>query len=48
MRKPEETDRDFFAKVDDDTYTFEVDGQGRITSMILHADGRDIPLKRID
>lgn len=43
-----ETDRDFFAKVDDDAYTFEVDGQGRVTSMTLHADGRDIPLKRID
>jgi CubicO group peptidase (beta-lactamase class C family) len=43
-----ETDRDFFAKVDDDTYTFEVDGQGRITSMTLHVDGKDIPLKRID
>jgi CubicO group peptidase (beta-lactamase class C family) len=43
-----ETDRDFFAKGNDDAYTFEVDGLGRITSMTLHADGRDIPLKRID
>jgi CubicO group peptidase (beta-lactamase class C family) len=43
-----ESDRDFFAKGNDDVYTFEVDGQGRITSMTLHADGRDIPLKRID
>jgi CubicO group peptidase (beta-lactamase class C family) len=43
-----ETDRDFFAKGNDDAYTFQVDGQGRITSMTLHADGRDIPLKRID
>jgi CubicO group peptidase (beta-lactamase class C family) len=43
-----ESDRDFFAKGNDDAYTFEVDAQGRITSMTLHADGRDIPLKRID
>jgi hypothetical protein len=43
-----ESDLDFFAKVDDDAYTFEVDSQGRVTSMTLHADGRDIPLKRID
>jgi CubicO group peptidase (beta-lactamase class C family) len=43
-----ETDRDFFAKVDDDVYTFEVDGQGQITSMTLHTDGKDIRLKRID
>jgi len=43
-----ESDRDFFAKVNDDAYTFEVDAQGRVTSMTLHADGRDIPLKRID
>jgi CubicO group peptidase (beta-lactamase class C family) len=43
-----ETDRDFFAKVDEDTYTFEVDAQGQITSMTLNTDGKDIPLKRID
>jgi CubicO group peptidase (beta-lactamase class C family) len=43
-----ETDRDFFSKVADDVFTFEVDTQGRITSMTLHTDGKDIPLKRID
>jgi CubicO group peptidase (beta-lactamase class C family) len=43
-----ESDRDFFAKVNDDAYTFEVDAQGRVTSMTLHADGRDIPIKRIN
>ncbi len=43
-----ETDRDFFSKVADDVFTFEADGQGRITSMTLHTDGKDIPLKRID
>jgi hypothetical protein len=43
-----ESDRDFFAKDNDDAYTFEVDGLGRVTSMTLHADDKDIPLKRID
>jgi CubicO group peptidase (beta-lactamase class C family) len=43
-----ETDRDFFSKVADDVFTFETDGQGRVTSMTLHTDGKDIPLKRID
>jgi hypothetical protein len=43
-----ETDRDFFSKVADDVYTFEIDAQGRITAMTLHTDGKDIPLKRID
>jgi CubicO group peptidase (beta-lactamase class C family) len=42
-----ESNRDFFTKVNDDAYTFEVDAQGQITSMTLHADGRDIPVKRI-
>lgn len=42
-----ESNRDFFTKVNDDAYTFEVDAQGQITSMTLHADGKDIPLKRI-
>jgi CubicO group peptidase (beta-lactamase class C family) len=43
-----ETDRDFFSKVADDVFTFEIDGQGSIISMTLHTDGKDIPLKRID
>jgi hypothetical protein len=28
--------------------TFQVDNQGRATGMVLHVDGRDIPIKRID
>ena len=32
----------------DDEFTFQVDKQGRATRMILHVDGKDIPLKRID
>jgi CubicO group peptidase (beta-lactamase class C family) len=37
-----------FSKVADDTYTFVVDGQGRVTAMILHTGGKDIPLPRIE
>jgi len=43
-----ESDKDFFSKVSDDALTFEVDLQGRVTRMVLHVDGRDIPLNRID
>ncbi len=39
---------DFFSKVADDVLTFEMDGQGRVTRMVLHTGGRDIPIKRID
>jgi CubicO group peptidase (beta-lactamase class C family) len=39
---------DFYSTSSDDTCTFEVDRQGRATGMILHVDGRDIPIKRID
>jgi CubicO group peptidase (beta-lactamase class C family) len=43
-----ESDKKFFTKVNDDELSFEVDEQGRINKMVLHIDGRDIPLKRID
>ncbi len=43
-----ESARDFFSKVADDVFTFEVNAQGKITSMTLHTDGKDIPIKRID
>lgn len=44
-----ESEKDFFSTVADDVYTFEVDAQGRTVRMILHtAEGKDIPLKRID
>ncbi len=43
-----ESDRKFFSKMADDEFTFEVDAQGRVTSMTLHTGGRDIPIKRID
>lgn len=43
-----EGEREFYSKVADDEFTFEVDTQGRVTSMTLHAGGRVIPIKRID
>jgi hypothetical protein len=43
-----ESEADFFSTVSTDTYTFEKDGDGKVTAMILHAGGKDIPIKRID
>jgi CubicO group peptidase (beta-lactamase class C family) len=43
-----ESEKDFFSKVADDVFTFEVDSQGNVTKMTLHTGGRDIPVKRID
>ena len=43
-----EGDGKFFSKSADDEYTFRVDRQGRATEMILHTDGKDIPIKRAD
>jgi CubicO group peptidase (beta-lactamase class C family) len=43
-----ESDTDFFSATADDTYTFQSDSNGKITAMILHADGKDISIKRIE
>ena len=43
-----ESETDFFSTTADDVYTFEADQQGRVTAMILHTDGEDIPIKRIE
>ncbi len=43
-----ESEADFFSTVSTDTYAFEKDGDGKVTAMILHAGGKDIPIKRID
>jgi CubicO group peptidase (beta-lactamase class C family) len=43
-----ESETDFFSTSSDDTMTFESDGQRRVTAMILHADGKDISIKRIE
>jgi len=43
-----ESESKFFSKLNDDELTFQVDPQGRATAMVLHVDGKDIPIKRID
>lgn len=43
-----ESETDFYSTSSDDTTTFQTDGQGRVTAMILHVDGKDIPVKRIE
>ena len=43
-----ESETDFFSTTADDVVTFQSDGQGHTTAMILHTDGKDIPIKRID
>jgi CubicO group peptidase (beta-lactamase class C family) len=43
-----ESERDFFSTASDDVMTFQTDSQGRATAMILHVDGKDIPVKRIE
>ena len=43
-----ESEDRFFSKVSDDEITFEVDAGGRVTRMIIHTGGNDIPIKRLD
>jgi len=43
-----ESETDFFSTTADDAYTFQADSSGRVTAMILHTDGKDIPIKRIE
>jgi CubicO group peptidase (beta-lactamase class C family) len=43
-----ESQTDFFSTASDDAMTFQTDKQGRATAMILHVDGRDILIKRIE
>jgi CubicO group peptidase (beta-lactamase class C family) len=43
-----EGERKFFSTTADDEYTFNTDSTGRVTGMVLHTDGRDIPIKRAD
>ena len=42
------TDRNFFSKTADDEITFELDGQGRVTQMVLRTNGRTITFKRFE
>ena len=41
-----ESERDFFLKVVDAQITFEVDAEGRVTGMVLHQNGQNVPGKR--
>jgi CubicO group peptidase (beta-lactamase class C family) len=43
-----ESEKDFFSKVADDVFSFEVDNQGRAITMTLHTGGKDLAVKRID
>jgi len=42
------SETEFFSKNSTDTLTFELDGQGRAVRMIMHLDGKDLPMKRIE
>ena len=43
-----EGEHQFFSKTADDEYSFELDSSGRVTTMILHTDGKDLPMKRVE
>ncbi|HXJ91921.1 MAG TPA: serine hydrolase [Terriglobia bacterium] len=43
-----ESNKDFFSKTSDDEISFETDSRGRVTAMVLHVDGRNILVKRLD
>lgn len=38
----------FFSKTSDDVVTFELDGNGKTTRLVLHTGGRSIPVNRIE
>lgn len=42
------SDTEFFSTVADDVYQFEMDGQGHAIRMVLHTDGKDIPINKIE
>jgi CubicO group peptidase (beta-lactamase class C family) len=43
-----ESDIDFFSTTSDDRVTFQADAEGRVRQMILHVDGKDIAVKRVE
>ncbi len=43
-----ESETDFFSTASDDAVSFQSDSAGRVTTMVLHADRKDIPIKRIE
>jgi serine-type D-Ala-D-Ala carboxypeptidase/endopeptidase len=42
-----ESEKNFFARVADNQFTFETDPEGRATGLILHRGGRDMPAARL-
>jgi serine-type D-Ala-D-Ala carboxypeptidase/endopeptidase len=43
-----ESENRFFSKTADDEYSFEIDSSGHVTGMVLHTDGKDLPMKRVE
>src|SRR5262249_44848297 len=43
-----ESEREFFYKVVDAQITFVKDGQGKVTKLVLHQNGRDMEAKRVN
>jgi CubicO group peptidase (beta-lactamase class C family) len=43
-----ESETMFFSKSADDEYSFEIDPSGRVTGMVLHTGGENLPMKRED
>jgi hypothetical protein len=42
-----ESEPDFFSTMAEERYSFEINGEGKVTAMILRADGKDIPIQRM-
>jgi hypothetical protein len=43
-----DSETDFFSTRAEDSYTFEINGEGKVTTMILRTHGKDIPIQRIE
>ncbi len=40
-------ERQFFSRTADDEYSFDLHSSGRVTTMVLHTDGKALPMQRI-
>ena len=38
----------FFSKTSDDVVTFDLDGEGKVSNLVIHTGGRSIPVKRVE
>jgi CubicO group peptidase (beta-lactamase class C family) len=43
-----ESELRFFSKTSDDVVTFDLDNQGRVTRLVIHTGGREIPVNRVN